>query len=323
MTDKSLRIVFAGTPDFAAGHLDDLVQKGFNVVAVYSQPDRRVGRGKHVQATPVKQVALANNIQVLQPENLDHEAEQLTRLAPDVMVVVAYGQILGEEILQIPQYGCINVHASLLPRWRGAAPIERAVLAGDTTTGVSIMQMEQGLDTGPVLMQLDTPITDQDNAETLGSRLLSLGQQGLSSVLSDLVTYKANARLQENSLATYAKKLGKDEAFIHWQHSAKSISHQIQAFYPRSPAWCHYRNDRLRIIQASSINTSVDALAGTIIEKTHESIHVACGKGVLRIEKVQFPGKAPTAIKDVFNGRPELFQCGESLALNNTNESTK
>jgi len=323
MTDKSLRIVFAGTPDFAAGHLHDLIQKGFKVIATYSQPDRRVGRGKHLQATPVKQVAIANNIQVLQPENLDHEAARLADLAPDVMVVVAFGQILSEEILQIPRFGCINVHASLLPRWRGAAPIERAILAGDSTTGVSIMQMEQGLDTGPVLIQLDTPISDRDNAETLTSRLLSLGQQGLSTVLGDLVTYQANARQQENSLATYAKKLSKDEAFIHWQHSALSIAHQVQAFYPRSPAWCHYQNDRLRIIQAKSLNITNGATAGTIIEKALDNIRVVCGEGILQVETVQFPGKGPTAIKDVFNGHPNLFQCGENLAGNNASERTK
>ena len=323
MTDKSLRIVFAGTPDFAAGHLLDLTQRGFNVVAVYSQPDRRVGRGKHLQPTPVKQVAMASNIQVLQPENMDQEVARLAELAADVMVVVAYGQILSEEILQIPRYGCINVHASLLPRWRGAAPIERAILAGDSTTGVSIMQMEQGLDTGPVLMQLDTAIGDEYNAETLSKRLLTLGQQGLSAVLGDLAAYQANARQQENALATYAKKLNKAEAFIHWQHSAQSIGHQIQAFYPRSPAWCHYQNDRLRIIQAKSLTTSSAAIAGTIIEKAHDNICVVCGEGVLQVEKVQFPGKGPTAIKDVFNGHPGLFQIGETLAANNANESTK
>ena len=323
MKDKSLRIVFAGTPDFAAGHLQDLVQKGFNVVAVYSQPDRRVGRGKHLQPTPVKEVALANNISILQPESLNQEAAHLADLATDVMVVVAYGQILNREILDTPRYGCINVHASLLPRWRGAAPIERAILAGDSHSGVSIMQMEQGLDTGPLLMQLATPITDQDNAETLTSRLLRLGQQGLSTVLEELREFQAKALPQDNSLATYAKKLNKDEAFINWQHSAQSIAHQVQAFYPRSPAWCQYKNDRLRIIQAKSFITPDQGIAGTILEKNRDSFRVVCGQGVLEIQAVQFPGKAPTAIKDVFNGHPDLFQAGESLASDDTNESLK
>lgn len=315
MTASSLRIIFAGTPDFAAAHLSDLLDRGFNIVAAYTQPDRPVGRGKKIRPTPVKELAQTHGVPVFQPEKLQgDDALQLTALAPDIIVVVAYGLILDEEILQIPPYGCINVHASLLPRWRGAAPIERAILAGDKVTGVSIMQMEKGLDTGAVLLRLNTPITNQDNAQTLTSRLLALGNQGLAEVLNDLPGYQANAAQQDDSLALYASKLRKDEALIHWQNSAIDIQHQIQAFFPRSPAYCLFQNDRLRIIQAISIVSDQKQNPGTILAKTDHSILVACGDGALRITKIQFPGKNPAELKDVFNGRPGLFGPGDSLS---------
>lgn len=315
MTASSLRIIFAGTPDFAAAHLSDLLNRGFNIVAAYTQPDRPVGRGKKIRPTPVKEVALTHGIPVFQPEELQgDEALQLAALSPDIIVVVAYGLILDEEILQIPPYGCINVHASLLPRWRGAAPIERAILAGDKVTGVSIMQMEKGLDTGAVLLRLNTPITNQDNAQTLTSRLLTLGNQGLAEVLNDIPGYQANAEQQDDSLAVYASKLRKDEALIQWQNPAIEIQHQIQAFYPRSPAYCLLQNDRLRIIQAISVTSTQQDKPGTILAKEEDRILVACGEGALEITKIQFPGKNPAGLKDVFNGHPDLFNPGDSLS---------
>lgn len=315
MTSSPLRIVFAGTPDFAAGHLSDLLKRNFNIIATYTQPDRRVGRGKNIRPTPVKEVAQSHGIPVFQPENFHgNEARKLAALDPDIMIVVAYGLILDEAILQIPTYGCINVHASLLPRWRGAAPIERAILAGDKITGVSIMQMDKGLDTGAVLLNLETPISDHDNAETLTSRLLNLGSQGLAEVLNNLKAFQEKSEEQDDSLALYAKKLSKDEAFIHWQSSSRDIQYQIQAFFPRSPAYCHYQNDRLRIIQASSVPQTKSDEPGSVLAKTDHSILVACGEGALEITRVQFPGKKPADLRDVFNGRPELFNPGSSLS---------
>ena len=319
MTDQPLRIVFAGTPDFAAGHLVGLVNRGFNVAAVYTQPDRPAGRGKQTLSTPVKNTACAFEVPVFQPASLQTaEVKQLAALSPDVLIVVAYGLILSKEILQIPRFGCINVHASLLPRWRGAAPIERAILAGDRVTGISIMQMDEGLDTGDVLLRRETNISAQDNAETLASRLLALGGQGLAEVLSELSSYQANAEKQDNSLASYAEKVSKIEALINWHSTAANIQHQVQAFFPRSPAYCLYQNNRLRIIQALSTNFKTDKVGfgkpGTILEKKENSIVVACGQNALEVNAVQFPGKNPSTLKAIFNGRPELFNPGETLA---------
>ena len=311
MNSPSLRIVFAGTPGFAAAHLECLCTGNHNVVAAYTQPDRPAGRGKKLFPTPVKAVAESRGIPVFQPARLDAEAATgLATVAPDVMVVVAYGLILPEAILALPRFGCINVHASLLPRWRGAAPVERAILAGDRETGVSLMQMDAGLDTGDVLLQLATPISASDNAGTLSDRLVTLGCQGLEQVLSDLSGSKAKASKQDNAQATYAAKLAKEEAEIHWGRPALEIQHQVQAFNPRSPAWCRFQGERLRVIQAFALDTSGSQPPGTIIQVTADHMMVACGNGALQISRIQLPGKTPMALQDVFNGHPGLFVAG-------------
>jgi len=315
MPDQSLRLVFAGTPDFAARHLKGLIQPGLVPVAVFTQPDRPVGRGKKILPTPVKALAQEHQIPVFQPERLEGDTgDLLASLDADLMIVVAYGIILKPDILEMPRFGCINVHASLLPRWRGAAPIERAILAGDSETGVSIMQMDAGLDTGNVLLELKTPILDDDNAATLTDRLIDLGIDGLVEVLRDLGTYQSTSIPQDPALACYAAKLSKEDAHIDWQLDAEAIQHQVQAFFPRSPAWCWFRSERLRILKARKIKDSSGKSPGTILNSDHGQLVVACGHDSLIVEVLQLPGKTAATVKDILNGHPTLFNPGDSLA---------
>ncbi len=316
MSISDLRIVFAGTPEFAAVHLSALIAAGCKVVSAYSQPDRPSGRGKKIVFTPVKSVALANGIDVRQPLTLrTPEAEQeLAAWAPDLMIVVAYGLILPQAILDIPRLGCINVHASLLPRWRGAAPIERAILAGDVQTGVSIMQMDSGLDTGPVLGTANTSIESIDNSETLTLKLQSLGSSALMEVLANLAGGHIHSVPQDEQATTYAHKLTKHEAAIAWNVSAVTIHRQVRAFYPRSPAYCRYHDQRIRVISAAVLNRDYASHApGTIVEIGQNSLVVACATGALEITEVQLEGKTPMAIPALLNGHPGFFQAGSLL----------
>jgi len=314
MTSSDLRIAFAGTPDFAAGHLEHLCRQEFNIVGVFSQPDRPSGRGKATRPTPVKTVAESHGLPVFQPESLDSAAkESLISLAPDVLVVVAFGMILSEEVLRIPRLGCINVHASLLPRWRGAAPIEHALLAGDAESGISIMQMEAGLDTGPVLLEKSTPITNDDNAESLTGRLLLLGCDGLVEALGQLPDLQERSTAQDNSKATYASKLSKSDALINWSQPALTIQRQVQAFYPRSPAWCPFQGDRLRIIRARQVSHEGSHPPGTVMGIDKSALRVACGKDALEVSMLQLPGKKAASVADILNGHPGLFQQGSTL----------
>ena len=314
MNSADLRIAFAGTPDFAAGHLEHLIQQNHNVVGVFSQPNRQSGRGQATRPTPVKLVAETHQIPVYQPESLDEFAKEALRdLSPDVLVVVAFGMLLSEEVLTTPRLGCINVHASLLPRWRGAAPIERAILAGDSETGVSIMQMDKGLDTGAVLLKKSTPISDDDDAGTVTNRLLQQGCEGLSDVLADLTVFQDKAVPQDDTLATYAAKLSKEEAKIDWVQSALTIQRQVQALYPRSPAWCEYRDERIRIIRARAIPYTHDCAPGTITKINKSFLQVACGSELLEASVIQLPGKKAAGISDVLNGHPDLFSVGSLL----------
>lgn len=315
MSTNSLRIVFAGTPEFAAAHLQALITEGFPVVSAYSQPDRPSGRGKKLMPTPVKAVAEAHGIPVNQPLNLtDPEAvATLQAYQPDVMVVVAYGLLLPPAVLALPRYGCVNVHASLLPRWRGAAPIERAILAGDGESGVCIMQMEQGLDTGPVLKEVRTPINPDDTAATLTARLQQLGCAALIEVLRALPAGSLHPVPQDASLATYARKLQKEEALINWQQDARTIHDQVRALYPRSPAWCLHEGKRLRLIRTAVSTDSGNAAPGTVLAITPELVKVACGEGVLDIFEVQTEGKPAMTIGSLLNGHPDYFRRGHQL----------
>ncbi len=302
-----LRVVFAGTPEFALPTLQAIVRAGFPVVGVLTQPDRPAGRGRHVQQSPVKQLAQALSLPVAQPSSLRQEAGRAVLLewAPDVMVVVAYGLLLPPAVLSLPRFGCINVHASLLPRWRGAAPIQRAILAGDTHTGISIMQMDVGLDTGPVLAQSSIVIAPQMDAQQLHDALAEQGAGLLVDTLRKVAAGSIQARAQPAE-ATYAYKLDKSEARIDWRHSAESIARQVRAFNPWPVAETRWHGAQLRIWQAQVVSHPLPpALApGTVLGMESQRWLVACGEGVLGIERLQPAGKRVMSARDFASGQP-------------------
>lgn len=322
---KPLKLIFAGTPDFAAQHLDALLAAGHQVCAVYTQPDRATGRGKKLTPSPVKLVAETHGLPVCQPVSLKDEAalEQLKAWQADLMIVVAYGLILPQAVLDAPRLGCLNVHASILPRWRGAAPIERAILAGDQETGITIMQMDAGLDTGDMLYTKATPISSSDNRESLEARLIHLGQESLLYTLANLDLLKSQARVQDDQFSTYARKLEKQEAEIDWSGAADAIDRQIRASIGRNPAYTVIGDLRIRILSASAVTETVQTSdshnPGTIIAITRqgkkvESIDVACGQGVLHIHQIQLPGKNPMSVHDLLNARQQVFEPGKQFA---------
>lgn len=297
-----MRIIFAGTPDFSVPTLQTLIDK-FQVVAVFTQPDRKAGRGKKLTPPPTKSLALEHNIPVYQPTKLADQAELIESLNADVMVVIAYGLLLPQAILGIPRFGCINIHASLLPRWRGAAPIQRAIQAGDAETGVCIMQMEAGLDTGPVFDEAKLLIEAKDTSATLHDKLAELGAQRMVSVLNDLQQNpNLEAVAQSENGVTYAKKISKAEAEIDWTLTASEIEQTIRAFIPWPICQSWHNTTRLRIWQASVIDDSSDNKPGSIIEINDHGIQVACGDGILQIEKIQRDGSKPLSVREFCNG---------------------
>jgi len=307
-----MRIVFAGTPKFAVKSLSVLNQSEHKVVAVYCQPDRPKGRGKVLTACPVKIFSEENNLLVIQPEDLKDKQSQ-TRLAllnPDIMVVAAYGQILPKAVLQIPKLGCLNIHASLLPRWRGAAPIERAILEGDRETGISIMKMNEGLDTGDILLEKKCTISNHETAQTLHDTLSNMGANAILETLNMLPTLKA--RPQQNNDATYAEKVTKDEAQIDWHQSAEQISRVIRAFNPRPIAYTNamakqFKNRVLRIIEAEVVNGQTTNSPGEVIKYGKDVCYVATSSGVINLKRVQLSGKKEVSIKD-FNNAYQLMK---------------
>jgi len=301
-----MKIIFAGTPEFSVSTLEALIDAGHEIVGVYCQPDRPKGRGRILTACPVKEKALELDLTVYQPENLRDSSAQKTlkNLGADVMIVVAYGQILPLEVLESPKYGCLNIHASLLPRWRGAAPIQRAILAGDKQTGVGIMQMNEGLDTGDVLLEKICNISDTDTAQTLHNKLATLGADAIVEALENINNLVS--KTQDKSGITYAKKLSKEEAWIDWTQSAIQISQQIRAFNPYPIAQTNatsnkFDNKVLRILSASVIGLTYDEKPGEVIKCTKGICHVATGDGVLSLEQLQLAGKKVVNIKDFTN----------------------
>lgn len=305
-------IVFAGTPEFAAQHLHALLDSPHHIKGVYTQPDRAAGRGKQLQASPVKKLALENGLPVYQPNSLRGLEDQqvLASLKADLIVVVAYGLILPQAVLDIPPLGCLNVHASLLPRWRGAAPIERALLAGDERTGVTIMQMDKGLDTGAMLSKVATPIRDEDDRQSLESRLAQIGTKALIEALAQLPLLQDNAQAQDNSLSTYAAKLEKEEALIDWNQSATTINRTIRGGIGRNPAYCFLSGERVRIVKATPLIQAHQSPAGTILAHGHGSLRVACGDSVLEVQMMQFPGKTAQAVTVLLNSRLDILAPG-------------
>jgi len=300
-----LRIVFAGTPDFAATHLEALLNASANVVAVYTQPDRPAGRGKKLQPSAVKKVALEHNIDVYQPLNFkDHaDVDQLAALKPDLFIVVAYGLLLPQSVLDIPSLACINSHASLLPRWRGAAPIQRALEAGDAQTGVTVMQMELGLDTGPMLHKVETPIMPNDTGGSLHDRLAKLGSQAIVDVVAKYEKGPVLGEVQDDSLSTYAHKLTKQEALVDWRLDAQEVVQKIRAFNPVPMCYTLLGDNRIRILQAQVYPKAHTAMPGTVLSVNEMGIIIACGNMAISLEQIQLPGKKPQSVADILNGK--------------------
>ncbi|NKB34684.1 MAG: methionyl-tRNA formyltransferase [Pseudomonadales bacterium] len=310
-----LRIVFAGTPAFAAAHLAAISDSAHEIVAVYTQPDRPSGRGKKLSASPVKEIALTKNIPVYQPSSLrDVDAQnQLAQLDADVLVVVAYGLILPKEVLAIPKFGCINVHASLLPRWRGAAPIERALLAGDKVSGVTIMQMDEGLDTGDMLLKTEVPIKQSDTRDDIENNLCSAGQQAIVAALDNLEELLKNPEKQDDSQSCYAEKLAKAEALIDWNSPAETVNRQVRVGVGRFPAYSYLNGQRLRILEVEVSQSTFDSRPGTIVDSNKDSFIVQCGELAVSILQIQLPGKNVVSVRDILNSKPELFAVGKTF----------
>ncbi|MBR9728841.1 methionyl-tRNA formyltransferase [Shewanella intestini] len=314
---KPLKIIFAGTPDFAARHLQALLDSAHQVVGVYTQPDRPAGRGKKLTASPVKALALEHDITVYQPKSLRNEEAQaqLQAIDADIMVVVAYGLILPQAILDTPRLGCINVHGSILPRWRGAAPIQRALWAGDAATGVTVMQMDIGLDTGDMLLKTHLTIEETDTSATLYEKLAIQGPQALVEALEGLSQGQLTAEKQDEALANYAAKLSKEEAKLDWSKSATQLWQEVRAFNPWPTSHFSHHQHTIKVWQASVDSTAHNAAVGSIIRADKKGIVVATADGALVIETLQLPNKKPLAAADVLNSRADWFEVGSQLTV--------
>lgn len=297
-----MRIIFAGTPEFSVPALQALLAAGHDVVAVYTQPDRQAGRGRKKRPGPVKQCAQEHGLVIEQPATLKEASAKIKAYAADVMVVVAYGLLLPPEILKIPVYGCLNIHASLLPRWRGAAPIHRAIEAGEKETGITIMQMDAGLDTGDILAKYPVNIEQTDTGQHLHDRLAETGAAAITDVLSKLAYFQKNAVSQRQDASSYARKISKDEGRIDWSENCEVIERRTRAFNPWPGTHTCYKDIKLRISHAECLPENSSAKPGTILSADKSGILIACGKGVLRIKKLQRPGGKALTAADFLNG---------------------
>lgn len=316
---KPLKIIFAGTPDFAAQHLAALLQSEHNIIAVYCPPDKPAGRGKKLTACATKLLALEHDIPVEQPENFKAQEAQeiLASYQADVMVVVAYGLLLPTAILETPKLGCINVHGSILPKWRGAAPIQRSLEAGDAQTGVTIMQMDKGLDTGDTILTSVCDITQEDTSASLYEKLAQLGPIALLDTLTLMSNGNYTRKPQDNNLATHAAKLDKADAELNWQSPAKVLDRQVRAYIPW-PVTQFTFNDgsqlhRIRVWQACAMDIKHEYTAGCIISADKQGIVVATSEGALRLEAIQLPGKKAMPVADLLNGKADWFSPGSSI----------
>jgi methionyl-tRNA formyltransferase len=316
---QGLRIIFAGTPEFAAEHLTALLDSRHQVIAVYSQPDRPAGRGKKLSASPVKDVALAHDIPVYQPLNFKspEAVAELAALNADLMVVVAYGLILPKVVLDAPRLGCINVHASILPRWRGAAPIQRAIEAGDSETGVTIMQMDVGLDTGDMLTKAFCPILADDTGGSLHDKLITIGTPALLEALDQIAAGTLKREKQDDSQSNYAPKLSKEEAALNWQLPAPELERKVRAFNPFPVAHTKTAgtgdDQRIRVWAAKASDKPTSATPGSITQISVDGLWVACTQGQLILEQLQLPGKKAMCVNEILRGHPDLFKVGDQL----------
>ena len=311
-----MKIIFAGTPDFAAAHLRALIDCGqHEIVAVYTQPDRPAGRGKKLTASAVKQLASEQGLTVLQPPSLKEAdaQQQLASFAADLMIVVAYGLILPQAVLDTPRLGCINVHGSLLPKWRGAAPIQRAVEAGDDETGICIMQMDAGLDTGPVISVARCAIEATDTSGSIYQKLSALGAPTLLAALEKLASGVAVAEQQDDSQSTYASKIDKAEALIDWATPAEILARKVRAFNPFPATFSHIGGERVKIWAASANTVDSGQAAGTIIAASDQGILVQTASGQLLISEIQLAGKSKMPVSELLKSKAELFAAGQSF----------
>ena len=316
MSTSRLRCVFAGTPDFAAVILEALLESPLcTIVATYTQPDRPAGRGRRLLPSPVKQLAQSRGIPVRQPVSLKGAAEQaeLAALEPELMIVAAYGLLLPPAVLAIPRHGCINVHASLLPRWRGAAPIERAIEADDKRTGITIMQMDAGLDTGAMLLQRECAISDQDTGGSLRERLAGLGASAMLEALERLVAATLDPRAQDDALATHAPKLRREEALLDWRLPAAELARRIRAFNPANVCQTTLAGQMLRVWNAHAVPAATARPPGEILAARRDGITVACGDGALRLTRLQLAGGKAMDVAALLNGHAALFRPGAVL----------
>lgn len=311
----SLRIIFAGTPDFAAKHLERLLSSSHRIVGVFTQPDRPAGRGNKLTPSPVKVIAEQHNIPIFQPSSLKPEENQtlISELQADIMVVVAYGLILPKSVLDMPRLGCINVHGSLLPKWRGAAPIQRSLWAGDKETGITIMQMDVGLDTGAMLYKTACPILPTDTSATLYEKLALLGPDALLTTLEQLSSGTASIEKQDDSLATYADKLSKEEAKLNWNFSAAQLERCIRAFNPWPVSYFIVEEQPVKVWRAQVIDKKVTQSPGTLLQADKQGIQIATSDGILNIIELQPAGKKAMLAQDLLNSRKEWFVVGNKL----------
>ena len=326
---NKLRVCFAGTPEFAAAHLNALIaaqaESRFELVAVYTQPDRAAGRGKKLSPSPVKQSALDVGLPVFQPLSLRSEeaSAELEALGCDVMIVVAYGLILPQSILDTPRLGCVNVHASLLPRWRGAAPIERALLAGDKATGVTIMQMDAGLDTGVMLDKTVVAIDPRETRVSLEEKLVAAGSRALVAAINSLEALQEKAEAQDDSQSTYAAKIDKAESLIEWALPASQIDLLVRACIGRTPAFTLLEGQRIRLLESAIDSAQSDAPAGTVTHVDKRGFSVVCGeRSVLKVSRVQIPGKGEVSVGELLNGKPDAFAVGTCFDQPPANEES-
>lgn len=316
---KPLNIIFAGTPDFAAKHLEALLHSSHHVIAVYTQPDKPAGRGKKLQASAVKQLAQQYQLPIYQPKSLrTPEAQaELAALNADVMVVVAYGLILPKTVLNMPRLGCLNVHGSLLPHWRGAAPIQRAIWAGDMETGVTIMQMDEGLDTGDMLHKVYCDITPEATSASLYQKLADIAPEALLDVLDHLESGKFMAVKQDHSQSSYAEKLSKEEAKLDWSLSAAQLERCIRAFNPWPISYFSTTdlqgNEHILKVYQATVLPHVDKPIGTILTADKQGIQIATAEGVLNLLQLQPAGKKPMSAQELLNGRADWFTVGKVL----------